>query len=269
MRTMLKESTWLVWAFTAVMAFNACQSKGGSAGAGQETSGESDSIKIKKSNFNKDPKQPVEWEVTMKKGPDGTYYRHGEALRYTPSGKLAEKVQYVNNKKEGQRLFYYLEGTVWKEQQYVGGYLHGDCKRYSRTGKVEAEYTYAVGLPGIGLKEYTPSGNLKPDPVLTVSQTDEIKATGFHRLTASLSGEGLDRVKKVEFFEGQLIDGRFVDVKKLTPFRSLSHTQGEMLLPVSKGTFIDTDLNIVAVVSTKSGLKLVLSKKIKVSVRGG
>lgn len=267
MMSKLMKKLWLVVPVVGVIAFVGCQPKGSGASESQ-ASAENDSIKIEKRHFNNNPKQPVEWEVTRKKAPDGTYFRHGESRRYTASGKLAEKLNYVNNKKEGQRLFYYTEGKVWKEQNYKNNLLDGECKKFFRDGKVEAEYSYLAGNPGVGLKEYFNSGKQKPSPSLVVTQTDEIKATGYHRLTANLSGDGMDRIKKVEFYEGALVDGKFADIKKLTPFKQLSATKGEMLLSVPKGTFINSDLNIVAIATTKTGLKLVLTTRVHVAVRG-
>jgi antitoxin component YwqK of YwqJK toxin-antitoxin module len=269
MKIRLMKSIWLPVAAAALLSVGACQQKAStSAKADVEEHDGGDSIRIEKKHFNNNPKQPVEWEVARKKAPDGSYYRHGESKRFTASGKLAEKINYFNNKKEGARIYYYTEGKVWKEQNYKNNELDGECKRYFRSGKVEAEYSYVAGNPCIGLKEFSNTGKQRPDPKLVVAQTDEIKSTGYHRLTASLVGEGLDRVKSVEFYEGTLVNGKIADKAKLTAFLPAGTNKGELKLSVPKGTFIDKTLGVVAIVTTKSGLKLILTTSTHVAVRG-
>ena len=226
-----------------------------------------DSTIVKQKHFNDDPNSPVEWKVGMKKTPEGTYVRHGKSVRFTKSGTLAEKIYYKNNKKEGVRLTYHSTGKVYKEQPYVNGRLDGICKRYDREGKITAEYPYKNGLPGVGLIEYTNLGKTRPVPVIRIQKADNIKANGTYSLYLSLTGDGVKRIKSVEFFEGKLVEGKYYH-NNLTPIKNLSSKKGEFEINVPKGFVVKKDLNIIAVVKTTSGLQLILQKPVSVHVRG-
>jgi antitoxin component YwqK of YwqJK toxin-antitoxin module len=226
-----------------------------------------DSIKIQYRHFNNDPSSPKEWKIPTKLNMEGKYVRHGVSVRYTKSGKVAEEIPYNMNKKEGIRYTYHTTGKVYKEQPYQQGLLTGTCKRYDREGLLTAEYPYKNGLAGIGLKEYTNLGKQRTDPVLRIDKMDEIKSNGTYKLIASLTGEGSERVKKVEYYEGKLIEGKYLH-KNLKPLTALAGKKGELSIRVSKGNVFDKELNIVAEITTTTGLKLIMQKSTKVSVRG-
>lgn len=226
-----------------------------------------DSTIVKSKHFNDDPNSPVEWEVGMKKTPEGTYVRHGESVRYTKSGALAEKLYYNNNKKEGVRLTYHSTGKVYKEQPYVNGRLDGICKRYDRDGNITAEYPYKNGLAGVGLIEYTNLGKTRPVPTISIQKVDNIKANSTYSLKLSLTGDGAERIKSVEFYEGKLVEGKYYH-KNLTPLKQLSSKKGELVINVPKGFQVNKELNIIAVAKTSSGLQLIVQKPASVNVRG-
>lgn len=193
---------------SVLLVFSGCQFFGPQQ-SGKENSLKNDSLIVREMHFNDDPQAPIEWKVAMKKTKEGTYVRHGESIRYTKSGGLAEKINYVDNKKEGLRLAYHSTGKVWKEQPYKNGRLEGNCKRYDREGRLTAEYPYKNGLPGIGLVEYTNLGKKRNQPEIQIERVDNIRTSGSYILVCSLEGKGKEHIKKVEFFEGKLIEGNF------------------------------------------------------------
>jgi hypothetical protein len=232
-----------------------------------KTNKSADGTIIKKRHFNDDPSSPVEWEISMK-FQDGSKsaIRHGISKRFTKSGKLAETINYVNNKKEGVRLTYHSTGKVYKEQPYKDGRLHGVCKRYDRQGNITAEYEYKNGLPGAGMKRYTNLGKLRPDPVLKIVKKDNIRTSGSYILSLSLVGDGAKSVKSVEFFEGQLIEGKFFH-KNLSPARKLSGKKAEIRIKLPKGSSVNKTFNVIAKCKTADGT-LIIQKSVHVDARG-
>ena len=222
---------------------------------------------IKKRHFNDDPHSPVEWEISMK-FQDGSKsaIRHGVSKRYTKSGKLAETINYVENKKDGVRLTYHSTGKVYKEQPYKEGRLNGICKRYDREGRITAEYEYKNGLPGVGMKRYTNLGKERPDPIIKIVKNDNIRTTSNYVLSISLVGDGAKSVKSVEFFEGQLIEGKYFH-KNLSPAKKISGKKAEIRIKLPQGSSINKNFNIVAQCKTADGI-LILQKQVHVDARG-
>ena len=226
-----------------------------------------DSIRIITKNFNDNPGSPVEYKIAMKLNADGKFVKHGTTIRYLKSGKVAAKTTYVMGKKEGVRLTYHSTGKVYKEQPYKNNKLNGICKRYDRQGNVTAEYPYKNGLPGIGLVEYTNLGKKRPDPVISIVKKDEIKTTGKYKLLLSISGKGSERVKSVLFYYGKLIDGKYYH-NNLTPARNLSSKKGEIEFELRKGAVLNKTINVVAVITTTTKLRLIIQKSVKIAIRG-
>jgi len=223
---------------------------------------------IKKRHYNNDTHSPVEWEISMKhKEGSESAIRHGISKRFSKSGKLLEKINYVENKKEGVRLTYHSTGKVYKEQSYTNGRLNGVCKRYDREGRVVAEYEYKNGLVGTGLKRFTNLGKQRPDPILNIQKHDQIRNTNTFTLSMSISGDGAKTIKSVEYFEGQLIEDKYLH-KNLSSAKKVNSKKSEIKIKVPKGSSLNKTFNIIAVCKTSDGLKLVMQKKVKVDVRG-
>ena len=170
-------------------------------------------------------------------------------------------------KKEGSRITYHSTGKVYKDQPYINNKLSGVCKRYDRQGRITAEYPYNNGMVGIGLVEYTNLGKKRPVPVISIVKKDEIKSNGRYKLILSLTGKGSERVKSVQFYQGKLIEGKYFH-KNLSPARNLSSKRGEIVIELRKGSVINKTINVIAVITTTTGLKLILQKPVKISIRG-
>jgi len=234
---------------------------------GKAKAPKNDSIRVITKHFSDHPSSPIEWKIPMKMDKEGKFVRNGTAIRYTKSGKVAEKIPYVMGKKEGVRLTYHSTGKVYKEQPYIDNKLNGICKRYDRQGKITAEYPYKNGLPGTGLVEYTNLGKKRPVPQISIERKDQLKSQGRYVLVLSLKGKGTERIKSVQFYQGKLIEGKYFH-KNLMPARSISSKKGEIVFELSRGVVLNKTINIIAVAKTYTGLTLILQKPIKISVRG-
>ncbi|MCU4176996.1 toxin-antitoxin system YwqK family antitoxin [Carboxylicivirga sp. N1Y90] len=251
----------------ALIALSSCQFFGPDKKVVTKGEKNPDGIVIKKRHFNDDPHSPIEWKISMKPSAEGSAVRHGKSIRYTKSGKVAEVINYVENKKEGKRLTYHSTGKIYKEQSYLNNKLDGVCKRYDREGKLVAEYPYKGGLPGVGLKEFTNLGKERPAPVLSLKKVDKIRTNGSYVVVCSLTGEGAKRIKSVEFYQGDLLDGKYQH-RNLKNVKKLSGKSGEFSIALPKGASVNKTLNFVAVASTSAGLKYIIQKKITIDARG-
>ena len=250
--------------FLLAIITSGCQFFGGGKQAEKEVKNP-DGTFIKKTHFNNDPNSPVEWELSLKVNEAGETVRHGLNTRYSKTGKVYERINYVDNKKHGERLTYHTTGKVWKEQNYVNGNLHGDCKRYDRQGKLTAEYNYANGLVGVGLKEYTNLGVERKQPQLKIERIDQLKSGNKYLLRLSLAGENVNRIKSVEYYLGDLVEGKYFH-KNMKPANRLSDKMGELVFTVPKGNMLKDAFNIVAVAKNTDGMSLVLQEKVSINV---
>ena len=226
----------------------------------------SDSVKVVTRRFSNKPGSRVEWEIPVIKNKDGKYVRQGTATRYSVTGKVAEKINYVKDKKEGKRLSFYPNGKVYLEQTYKNGKLNGECRMFNRQGKVIAMYDFYNDMPGIGLKEYTSSGKEKPDPELIIEAQDDLKTTGKYILNFSLTGEGTDRIKSVKYYQGKLYKGKYLRYKSLLPATKNYNKKGKIVIDLPPNSEFNHTLNIIAVAKTFSGLKLILQRPVSVHI---
>ncbi len=249
------------------LVMSSCQFFGGQTAKQSAETKNPDGTIIKTKHFNNDPSAPLEWKVSVKVDKDGKTIRHGKSIRYSKTGKVYEEINYVDNKKEGTRLTYHSNGKIWKEQSYKNGKLDGVCKRYDRNGKITAEYNYKAGLIGVGLKEFTNLGVEREQPVLRVEKVNEIRTYNRYKLKLSLSGENAKRYKSVEYYMGDLIEGKYFH-KNLRNAKPVSNTKGEIVFGVPKGEVLNKTINVIAVGKNTDGMTLILQKKVSISVRG-
>lgn len=249
----------------AIFLFSSCQFSGNKSP--KTSTVKNDSIKIVTKYFNDNPSSPVEYKIPTRLDAEGKFVKHGTAIRYLKSGKVAGKTTYVMDKKEGIRYTYHSTGKVYKEQPYKDNKLDGICKRYNRQGELTSEYPYKGGLPGVGLVEYTNLGKKRPNPVISIVKKDELKSNGRYKLILTITGQGKERVKSVKFYHGKLIEGKYFH-KNLSPARNLSSKKGEIVFELKQGSVLNKTINIVAEITTTTNLKLILQKSVKVSARG-
>ena len=226
----------------------------------------SDSIKVISRHFNNNPHSRTEWKIPVIKNKEGKYVRQGTAIRYTVTGKIAEKIPYVLDKKEGKRLSFYPNGKVYLEQTYKNGRLNGESKMFNRYRKVIAKQEYMNDMPGTGLIEYTAKGKVMPDPELLIEVKDELKITGKYILKFSLTGEGTKRVKSVKYYQGNLYKSKYLRYKNLLPATKNANKKGDIEIDLPPHSEFNHTLNIVAVAKTYSGLKIILQRPVSVHI---
>ncbi len=95
---------------------------------------QNDNTRVISKHFNNNPSSRIEWKIPVVRNDEGKHVRQGTAVRYTATGKIAEKVPYKMNKKDGKQLSYSPNGKVYLEQTYKNGKLNGECKLYDMQG---------------------------------------------------------------------------------------------------------------------------------------
>ncbi|MFC2115348.1 toxin-antitoxin system YwqK family antitoxin [Bacteroidota bacterium] len=207
--------------------------------------------------------------------------RHGDSKEYRKNGTLESVITYENNRKQGKAMNYYPDGkTVKAEVIYVDGYKHGESKWYYPSGKIyrktpyvrgviqgirstyyeegplQAEIPYLNGQPGMGLKEYSISGIQKEfKGVIVFREKDMINLDNTFRLSISLS----DKNRNVEFYSGELSEGRFWN-EKLTPITT-ENGIGILDFYISRGSYKMETINIVAKVKTSLDNYYIIQQK--------
>jgi hypothetical protein len=217
---------------------------------------------VKNIHYGHDPSQPLKWKVNMKYDKKGKGIRHGESIRFWKTGEMASRMNYVEDKKQGDYRAYYKNGKVWKILPYENGQVSGLCKHFDRSGRLTAEYWYKNGLPGTGLKEYTNLAKQRTQPSIKVDRIDEIRSKGKYTLQLSLVGENVNRYKKIKFYIGDLIEGKYFS-DNMPEVQSVSATKGRIIFEVPKGYEVNKSINIVAVALNAESLKLILQKKVE------
>ncbi len=229
-----------------------CINKSGNqerAGKGEMVNDTTEIIKIPFSNNS----TKIEYEVTVLKG---SKTGHGLWRRFYPHGSVYSDAMYVNGKKHGVKFTYYQEykgekPKVWKEQPYKNGKLDGICRRYHRNGRLQAEYEYKNGLPAVGLKEWSESGKEVKYPDLIVSKKEV-----YHQIHINVQMS--DKSKKVVYYSGNLIDGKYVP-GNLVPLLT-KNSVGEITVPHASDL---RSMTVIAVLNTRYKNKNYISKTIQ------
>ena len=83
-------------------------------------------------------------QITYK---NGTKIKHGKEILYYLDGQIAQKVFYVEGKREGLFQIFSQKGVLIYEAYYHNGVLHGPCRLFDITsGKIKSEMNFAYGL---------------------------------------------------------------------------------------------------------------------------
>jgi antitoxin component YwqK of YwqJK toxin-antitoxin module len=172
--------------------------------------------------------------------------RNGLSKIYYESGGVKSETTYVNGQKEGKARRYYKNGQLNLDYNYLNNNLHGIQKKYRENGLLKSEAIYKNGNPGMGLKEYLLNGDPKKKyPKIIIEESNQTAINGSFTLTVRLS----DNSKRVEYFLGQLDEGKFIS----SNIHRISNTDGKFRLTyyVPPGGFLVKELNIIAKVKTR------------------
>jgi antitoxin component YwqK of YwqJK toxin-antitoxin module len=200
-------------------------------------------------------KSIVQYKDNKKTGVSETFYKTGEKQYDIP---------YVDGMKHGVVKWYYKDGKVYRETNYIKGKKDGYQKKFWENGKIKSEFFYKNDLLGVGLKEITKSGKVKSVPSIKVEKIDLMNSKEEYVLKFRLS----NRHKKVKFYQGKLIEGKFFPANG-RGFKELETKAGvgELRIPVPKGFNINKDVHVVAMETTAYQNKRVLTIVVPVSVR--
>jgi len=201
-------------------------------------------------------KSIVQYKNNKKIGVSETFYKTGEKQYDIP---------YLNGMKHGVVKWYYKDGKVYRETNYARGKKDGYQKKYWDNGKLKSELLYKGNLLSVGLKEIAKSGKEKSIPYVKVEKINLMKTKEEYVLKFRLSNGH----KKVKFYQGKLIDGKFFPEKGGRGFKELETKAGvgELRVAVPKGFNIDKNIHVVALESTAYQNKRVLSIVVPLSIR--
>lgn len=201
-------------------------------------------------------KSIVTYKDNKKVGVSETFYKSGEKQYDIP---------YVDGMKHGAVKWYYKDGKVYRETEYIKGKKSGFQKKYWENKKLKSQTKYFENLLCLGLKEFNKKGIEKKVPYVTVEKQNLVSAKNKYILKFRLSNGR----KKVKFFIGKLIDGKFFPENGGRGFSELEVKAGvgTMEISVPKGFNIDKTVNIIAVESTVYQNKRLLKKSVAISVR--
>lgn len=200
-------------------------------------------------------KSIVEYKDNTKIGVSETFYKTGEKQYDIP---------YLDGMKHGVVKWYYLDGKVYRETNYIKGKKDGFQKKYWENGELKSELFYKQDLLSVGLKEITKTGKEKSVPTIKVEKINLMSTKEEYVLHFRLS----DGHKKVKFYQGKLIEGKFFP-ENGRGFQELETKAGvgELRLSVPKGFNFDKNIYIVAVEKTAYQNDRVLSAMVPLAIR--
>ncbi len=188
------------------------------------------------------------YKVARKKGNK----LYGVQEEYKSNGKLQSTITYLNGLRDGEAIMYHDNGKPYRITNYVRNKISGERKKYYKDGALWSKQTYHEGLPSNDLKEYDENGKLmNPFEFIVVSK----KVKG-NMLDVSFSVKG--QCKKVEYFRGSLVDGKFFDKEKVEKISSSNKKKAEIVL--DRGA---TPYSFVAKISTYANNSMFVYKQLK------
>ncbi|WP_372753601.1 toxin-antitoxin system YwqK family antitoxin [Labilibaculum sp.] len=184
-------------------------------------------------------KSIVHYKDNKKVGISETFYQSGEKQYDIP---------YVDGMKQGAVKWYYKDGKVYRETTYFKGKKDGIQKKFWENGHLKSELYYEKDMLSRDLKEYTKSGKEKTVPSIKVEKIDLLKSSEEYVLRFRLSNGR----KNVQFYQGNLIEGKFFPSKGTKGFVVLKTVGGvgELRVRVPKGFNVNKKIPIVAVEKT-------------------
>jgi hypothetical protein len=134
----------------------------------------------------------------------------GWMINYNPkNNKITAKALYKNDQQDGPATLYYSDGQLYREMTYVNGRVDSIVKTYWPGGKLQAEVYFKMGEPAIGLKEYDKDGNPVKQPTIVIEGINQLAMLNRYGLKIYLS----DHTGKVNFYKGELTDGKYLSSK--------------------------------------------------------
>ncbi len=189
--------------------------------------------------------------------------KHGLAIEYYNNGNKFQEVTYKEGIKEGVARKYFETGQLAQETNYLAGLMHGTQKKYRANGKMSSEAEFYKDEPCIGLKEYLLDGTLKKKyPQIVITPKDRILEDGTYILNISLT----DKVKEVEYYVGELTDGKYIGSKASKIWTTDRYGKADITFQLLPGQFIMEKVNIIAKIKTTLGNYYIAQKSTNVAI---
>lgn len=185
--------------FFLLILLNACEESGNKEAQGSFAGENEKRNGLKKSYYSKNK---IKTAVNYKEGE-----KHGMSTSYYENGNKQLEMPYNMGVREGISKKYYEKGILYAETPYVNNEIEGMRKTYFTNGRLKAETPYKYSLMGTGTKEYGTNG--KPLSGYTMSA----KEVDYQIFEVSLDR----KCKKLIFYEGELIDGQYLDESRVVP----------------------------------------------------
>jgi hypothetical protein len=170
---------------------------------------------------------------------------HGITKRYYKSGQLLEEGLYRNGIQHGLTRMYYENGQLSSITPYDSGRIHGIKKKYRKDGSPAYEAPYHYNQPCVGLTELFLSGRPVDNyPKIVITPKDDLLQSNMFTLELSLS----DKSKLVEFYKGELMDGKYIGSSAREIYNS--NGIGKLFYVVPPGGYEMETLKIIAKIKT-------------------
>jgi hypothetical protein len=202
--------------------------------------------------------------------PDGQLYMevnfkdsipHGITKQYFKNGQVFDETNYNEGIRHGISRKYYEDGKLSQETPYDSGKIHGIQKKFRKDGTPAFEAPYYFDNACVGLKEYYLNGTLvEKYPKIVITTEDRLWKEFKYVVRIALSEKA-----KVEFYRGELTDGKYIGAKAS---RLYLENNGTSFIEyyVHPGQFVMEKVNIIAKVKTDLGNYFITQKSINVAV---
>jgi len=177
---------------------------------------------------------------------------YGVQEEYKENGKLLSTITYLNGLRDGEAVMYHDNGKPYRITTYVRNKISGERKKYRKDGKLWSKQTFHEGLASNDLKEYDEEGKLVK-PFEFIIKTKKLRGG---KLNVVFSVKGL--CKKVEYFNGVLVDGKYFDKSKLDKISSSKKKKAELILDSTSRPY-----DFVAKISTYANNSMYIHKVLK------
>jgi hypothetical protein len=190
--------------------------------------------------------------------------KHGLAREYYPDGTPYQEITYRDGTKHGIARRYFETGILYQETPYDSGRIHGIQKKYRANGKITAEIPWHYGQECVGLVEYTLDGEVKKQyPSIVITPVDQLASKGVYSLQLGVS----DNSRGVEFYTGELSDGRYIGPLADRVWGGEDGSgRVHIKYTVLPGSSLRQTVNVIAKIKTVQGNHFIAQRSFRISV---
>lgn len=177
--------------------------------------------------------------------------KHGASYLYYPDGKVLLEMTYNANMREGTSKKYYRSGELYATTPYVNNKVEGIRKTFFESGALKSKVPYHNSWPGKGLREFSTTGT-----ELYLSPGIKVEKRGVVWMV-----EAQETCRKAVYYVGQLIDGKYLDKRRLIALPS-SGDKGVLDLRKIGGEEKAKGQEIICKCTTRNNNPLIVSERI-------